>query len=298
MSVFSSVLKRDNAVQDRIVPPTGFTAQLTILTAAAMAFLAVFAMTLSLATGRLADKWGGALAQSSTVRISAPVDQIEAQTKAAMAVLTTTPGVREARVLSLEEERALLAPWLGPSLPIENLPLPVLIDVTETSEGYDADGLRLRLAGEAPGAVLDDHTRWRRPLLSAASRLRFLGVVSLILIAGITGAMITLAANAALAANGKVIQVLRLVGAKDTFIASAFVRQFTMRGFVGAALGVVIGMLAVAVLPSAQTEGGFLTGLGFQGFEWLWPCVIPPIAAGVAYVATRMAAKQTLKRLM
>lgn len=298
MSFLLPFLKIDQTIQDRIVPPSGFTAQLTVLTSAAMAFLAVFALTLSLATGRLADRWSGELARSSTVRISAPLEQIEAQTKAALGVLETTPGVKVARALSVEEQRALLEPWFGPSLPIDTLPLPVLIDVQETSEGYDSESLRLRLAGEAPGAVLDDHTRWRKPLISAASRLRFLGLLSLVLIGGVTAAMIILAANAALAANGQVIRVLRLVGAKDGYIASAFVRQFTLRGFSGAVLGAFLGTVAVALLPSAQTSGGFLTGLGFQGFEWLWPFVIPPLAAGVAYGATRFAAKQTLKRLM
>lgn len=298
MSFLLPFLKIDQTIQDRIVPPSGFTAQLTVLTSAAMAFLAVFALTLSLATGRLADRWGGELARSSTVRISAPLEQIEVQTKAALGVLETTPGVKVARALSVEEQRALLEPWFGPSLPIDTLPLPVLIDVQETSEGYDSESLRLRLAGEAPGAVLDDHTRWRKPLISAASRLRFLGLLSLVLIGGVTAAMIILAANAALAANGQVIRVLRLVGAKDGYIASAFVRQFTLRGFSGAVLGAFLGTVAVALLPSAQTSGGFLTGLGFQGFEWLWPFVIPPLAAGVAYGATRFAAKQTLKRLM
>jgi cell division transport system permease protein len=206
--------------------------------------------------------------------------------------------VSVARALSVDEQRALLEPWFGPSLPIDTLPLPVLIDVQETTEGYDSESLRLRLAGEAPGAVLDDHTRWRKPLISAASRLRFLGLFSLVLIGGVTAAMIILAANAALAANGQVIRVLRLVGAKDGYIASAFVRQFTLRGFSGALLGTFLGTVAVALLPRAQTAGGFLTGLGFQGFEWLWPFVIPPLAAGVAYGATRFAAKQTLKRLM
>ncbi|MBU2868823.1 cell division protein FtsX [Pacificibacter marinus] len=298
MSFLLPFLKIDKTVQDRIVPPSGFTAQLTILTSAAMAFLAVFALTLSLATGRLADRWAGELAQSSTVRISAPIAQVEAQTKAALAVLETTPGVREARALDADEQRALLEPWFGPSLPLDSLPLPVLIDVKETAEGYDSESLRLRLAGEAPGAVLDDHTRWRKPLITAANRLRLLGVVSLILIGGVTAAMITLAANAALAANGQVIRVLRLVGAKDAYIASAFVRQFTFRGFSGALFGAFLGTVAIALLPDAQTTGGFLTGLGFRGYEWFWPFVIPPFAACVAYGATQFAAKQTLKRLM
>ena len=38
----------------RIVPPSGFTAILTIASAAAMAFLAVFTLALYLATGELA----------------------------------------------------------------------------------------------------------------------------------------------------------------------------------------------------------------------------------------------------
>jgi len=58
-----------------VVPPTGITARLTAFAAAAMAFLTVFALALSLATGRLADRWGSALAQSSTIRISAPEEQ-------------------------------------------------------------------------------------------------------------------------------------------------------------------------------------------------------------------------------
>ena len=88
------------------------------------------------------------------------------------------------------------------------------------------EGLRLRLAAEAPGAVLDDHTRWRRPLVRAAERLRMLGWASILLIAATTAAMITLAANAALAANAQVIGVLRLVGARDAYIARAFERRF------------------------------------------------------------------------
>ncbi|WP_281984389.1 cell division protein FtsX [Thalassorhabdomicrobium marinisediminis] len=280
---------------ERAVPPTGFTARLTVLTAGAMAFLAVFALALSLATGRLADRWAAELAQTSTLRISAPQGQLDAQTEAALRVLQTTPGVAEARALSADEQRALLAPWFGPDLPIESLPVPQLIEIIEDSEGYDPAGLRARLQAEVPGAVLDDHTRWREPLIEAAGRLRLLGLVSMGLIAVATAAMITLAANAALAANAQLIRVMRLVGAKDIYIARAFVRRFTLRALIGAALGTLAGTLAVMLLPRTDAAGGFLTGLGFQGLHWLWPLVIPILAALVAFVATRQAALKTLR---
>lgn len=284
-----------DAQADKVVPPTGFTAWLTVFSAGAMAFLAVFALALSLAAGRLAAHWGNELARSSTVRISAPAGQLATQTDLALNVLNTTRGVASARALSAQEQRTLLEPWFGPDLSLDTLPIPQLIEVTEDSTGFDPDGLRLRLAAEVPGAILDDHTRWRRPLVRAASRLRLLGWMSLLLIGGTVAAIITLAANAALSANTQVISVLRLVGARDRYIAQAFVRRFTLRALTGAGIGMITGLLLILLLPRAQAEGGFLTGLGFQGWHWLWPVCIPVVAAAVAFVATGMAAKAMLR---
>ena len=132
------------------------------------------------------------------------------------------------------------------------------------------------------------------PLVDAARALRRLGAVSILLIAGATAAMITLAANAALAANAQVIEVLRLVGALDSYIAHAFVRRFTLRALGGAAAGVGLGMIGVWLMPSASNEGGFLTGLGFQGWAWGLPLLIPPLGALVAFAATTRAANKRL----
>lgn len=282
---------------DRVVPPSGHTAWLTSFTAGAMAFLAVFALALSLAAGRLADRWSDALERTATVRLSAPEDQIDLQTKAVLAILSTTPGIATARAMTDDEQRALLEPWFGPDLPIDALPLPRLIELTESGSGYDGEGLRQRLAAEAPGAVLDDHTRWRRPLAVAAARLRLLGLLSIVLIGTATAAMITLAANSALAANAQVVKVLRLVGARDSYIARAFVRRFTLRALSGAAMGTAAGMIGVALLPSTDSAGGFLTGLGFQGISWLYPLILPPLAAVVAFAATRASAFRKLREL-
>ena len=292
-----TLLRAEIAAADRVVPPTGFTARLTVLTAAAMAFLAVFALALSLATGRLADRWSEALARSATIRLSAPPEQMETQLKAVLDTLATTPGVESFRALDDGEMKTLLDPWFGPDLPVASLPLPKLVELTETASGMDAEGLRLRLAAEAPGAVLDDHTRWRRPLVAAAERLRLFGLLSLLLIGAAMAGMITLAAQAALAANAQVIRTLRLVGARDAYIARAFVRRFTARGLMGAAAGTALGMLAVAALPATDEAGGFLTGLGFAGWGWLWPLVLPGLAAAVAWGATRHAAFRMLRNV-
>lgn len=290
-------LLRSDTGADRVVPPTGHTAQLTVLASAAMAFLAVFALALAFSLNRLADRWEAELAGTATVRVSAPEGQIDAQVAAALRALEQTPGVAGARALTDDEQRALLAPWFGPDLPVDALPLPRLIEFREVPPGFDATGLRLRLQAEAPGAVLDDHTRWREPLVAAADRLRTLAMIALALMGFVVAALVTLAASSALASNRQVIEVLRLVGARDSYIARAFVRRFTIRAMLGAIAGTLAGLIAVLLIPSAQEEGGFLTDLGFSGVEWAIPLLLPILTGLVAFAATRTAAFAALRRI-
>ena len=201
------------------------------------------------------------------------------------------------RVITPEEQQALLEPWFGPDLPVDALPVPRLIDIREDGRGYDPQGLRLRLAAEVPGAVLDDHSRWQRPLVKAAQRVWALGLFSIVLMGATSAAMITLATRAAMAANAQVVAVLRLIGARDSYIASAFVRRFTLRAFFGAAIGTAAGALAMYLLPSKNDQAMILSGLGFQQLQWLWLLALPPIIAAVAFFATRQATRRELRRL-
>ncbi len=56
-------------------------------------------------------------------------------------------------------------------------------------------------------------------------------------------------------------------------------------------------MIGVLLMPEASDEGGFLTGLGFQGWGWLVPLMIPPLGAVVAFAATTRAATKRLGEL-
>ncbi len=260
-----------------------------------MAFLAVFALALSVSSARLAESWAQALAQTATVRIAAPPEEMAEQTALVLEVLRTTPGIEAVRELGSAEQAALLEVWLGPDLPLDTLPLPRLIEVTETADGPDRQGLRLRLSAEAPGAVYDDHTRWRAPLVDASARMQMLANLSLALIASVVAAIVTLAASAALASNAQVIGVLRLVGAQDRFIARAFVRRMTARAAVGAVLGTAAGLIAVLSLPEGGAGSPILVGLGFDGASWVLPFALPVVMTVLAWIATTATAFRVLR---
>jgi cell division transport system permease protein len=119
-------------------------------------------------------------------------------------------------------------------------------------------------------------------------------VVAVVLTLVAMAAMVTLAAGFSLAANAQVIRVLRLVGARDAFIARAFTRRFALRALLGAGVGTLAAMAALAALP--QDEGGMLSGLGPQGMDWLAMLAIPPLAALIAWTTTRLAAMRVLRK--
>ncbi|GGE51510.1 cell division protein FtsX [Actibacterium pelagium] len=277
----------------RFVPPSKLTGRLTLAAAAAMSFLAVFALVLTMAAHRQAALWGQTLAGTATVRIASPHEPEQVQ--AALVILETTTGVNAARILSEDEHAALLAPWLGPDLPLQDLPLPSLIEVELSPDGIDTLGLNLRLQAEVPSATFDDHSRWRAPLIDAAKRMRNLGWAALGLTFATLAVMVALSTQSALASNKQEIDVLHLVGAEDRFIARAFVWRFTGRAVAGALLGTGLGIIATLLLPNDPAAGSFLTALPPNGLGWLVPFLVVPLVAAVAYLATRVTVMRLLK---
>lgn len=282
---------------DRLLPRGGGASALSIgFVAAVMAFFAVIVLALALAAGRLADEWSNELADTATLQVFATEDAVEAQARAALDVLRTTPGIRSVRIIESEEQQAMLAPWFGTDLALDALPLPLLIEVVADRDQLDREDLARRMAAEAPGAVYDDHAAWRAPLVAAAERLQVFAFACLALLALAFGAVLFLAATAAVAANSQVIQTLRLVGARDGFISAAFTRRLTRQAAGGGALGALAGLALLAFLPSASEQGFFLVGVGPRGAQWLAPALVPLACAAVAWFAARLAARAQLRR--
>ena len=217
---------------------------------------------------------------------------IEEQARAALDVLRQTPGVRSVRMVDLAEQEKLLEPWLGPEIPMESLPLPLLIEVATDREALDAAALRARLAEAAPGAVYDDHAAWRLPLVATAERLGRFGLASLGLLALALGAGMVLAAQAAVAANGAAIRTLRLVGAEDGFIARGFARRLALRAAAGALAGTAAGMRPRGAAAAGE-RAGVLPGrdrarrLAVAGAARWCRSAAVAIAWGAASAATR-----------
>ena len=110
MSALADLLRGDKTAE-RTVPPTGYTALLTLVSAAAMAFLAVFVLAIALSAGRQASEWESSLQNTGTVRVSAEQDMLQSQVEAVELILSQTPGIGSTRRVTDAEQAALLEPW-------------------------------------------------------------------------------------------------------------------------------------------------------------------------------------------
>lgn len=290
---FGRMLGRD---ADGIVPHSAATARALVVLVAILSFFAVMAVALGLATHRLALAWDRDLAGTATLQVLADEDEVEAQARAALDVLRATPGVQSVRMIGLDEQRDLLEPWLGSQAVAEDLPLPLLIEVSTDVGALDLPALRTRLADEAPGAVYDDHGSWRVPLVDSARRVRLFAGASLGLIALALLVVFGLAAHAAASANGGVIETLRLVGARDGYIARAFTRPLVLQALAGACIGAAAAMGLLAFVPPNSEPGFFLAGIGPVGRDWLLPLLVPPSAALLAWLGARPIVRRGLRR--
>jgi cell division transport system permease protein len=122
--------------------------------------------------------------------------------------------------------------------------------------------LRRALTQNVAGASLDDHRGWARRLAALSDVVMLIGVGVLVLVRLVTILSVSFATRGAVAANRAVVEVLHLVGARESFIASAFQRHFLVVGLNGAVLGGAAAALFFLLAGDAADLASIVPGGG------------------------------------
>ena len=270
-----------------------------------MVYLAALALAGAVLADGLVERWRSDLADAVTVQVFPAAEAESAEARAArieeaVRFLSVLPGVAGARAVPQSEVLRLLEPWLGSGNLAEDLPLPSLIAV-ELIPGavVDLAETKRRLAEAVPGAVLEDHKPWLGDLGRLAQGIEILAIVTMTLVAIASILTIVFVSRSALAQHLEVIQVLSLIGARDSYIAAQLQAYSFRLATLGAAFGVA--MAIATVLAGNALLGRAETGLlpMAQSFSWRWLLLLLPVpAAGlIAVLTTRATVLRQLRRL-
>lgn len=287
----------------RIMPDAGAAGRPLTAVIAVMCFLACLALGSLVIISRSVDDWTRSMSSEMTVQIRPIASKdIEREVAKAVKLLKATKGIVAVSALSAEDGAKLLEPWLGPVALMKELPIPRLIEVTVNKRDPPAlTALSAELARIVPGATLDNHDRWQKHILRAASAFKLAGYGILFLITVTTIAIVVFATRAAMSSNNDVVEVLHLVGAADSYIALQVQRHFLWvslkAGFYGAVGGIIIFALLRRLLngPSPADQGAsaqqMLVGGSAFGFaDYVLFLLVPLAAALISVVTARLAA--------
>lgn len=274
---------------------------------APMVFLSAVALASAFILNGLIGRWDRDVSGTLTVEVAtAPGDATEAaeptrqRVEQVLRILSGTPGIASAHALSQEQLIALMAPWLGTSDVLKDLPLPALIDVTvKPDSDLDVDALSVKIAKAVPGASLDDHRRWLDRLIGLSRSIEWLAIGIVTLIGLVTGATVYYATRTGMAIHREVVEVLHVIGAPDAYIAGQFAHRAFILGLKGGIFGLMLTLpiLGGIAFGAHKMQGGFLADLSLPLIAIVAVLMLPLVSAGLAMLTARLAAYGALARM-
>src|SRR2546421_3132535 len=292
-----------------IVPADSISGRALLAVIAIMTFLAALTLGAVVLVRSAAGEWQSAVAREITIQVRPSAERnVEADVQKAVALASAMPGVAGVRPYSKEESGRLLEPWLGSGLALDELPVPRMIVVRITpGETPDLAALRKQLAEQVPAASLDDHRGWVDRMRAMARSAVLIGLCILALVIAATMLSVMFATRGAMSTNRQIIEMLHVVGAKQSFIAGEFQRHFLLLGLKGGAVGGAAAMILFALIgflsdwfkgSPGESQAGALFGnlsLGAEGYGAMVGLVV--LVAAVTAGTSRLTVQRTLRSM-
>ncbi len=224
-------------------------------------------------------------------------------TENVIALLERTPGVEEANLLTDAQMQALLKPWLGDDIALDELSVPVMINVRTAVKGdrsvVDLEALQAALTDIDKDILLDDRGPWVAHVAQATALLKALVVaIALLLLACVLG-MIVLVAKTNLRLHFKTVSLLHMFGATDEYILRQFQSNSAVLAGRGACIGTAAGLAVflLAVILSLRWHSPLVPEISLTMAHGLLFLLLPLLTASIALVATRLVVKSMLEHM-
>lgn len=270
-----------------IIPSNAASLRSLTVTMAVMSYLACLAVGALILVDRAVTSWTSGLAKEMTIQLRHVKDSdIEAELGKAREIAAGFPGIITAEILDREAGEKLLEPWLG-GQPLEGLPVPRLIRVvSDMGNPPDVEALRSALSA-VKGVHLDTHRKWEAELTRMARALSALSYAILALISLSAIAIVIFATRAVLQSNRHIVDLLHLVGARDSYIARQIDGRFFRTGMLSGFIGVGMGLLTFLFLAMAGGSGG---GFSSASRSLLFPAPGMPVWSYALLLSVPLAA--------
>lgn len=256
---------------------------------------AVFAISDSL------ERWDAGVSNRISVEIPLHHElDCERLMPAIVGYLKTFPGVTKVEAVEQERLLDLLSPWVGQTNKLNNIPLPIIIDLdVKANADISLPDLVIGLQRFDAGVRVEAHARWLESIKTLRMALQVIAIMFAVIIALAVVSIITLVTKTGLATYQEIIDTLRLIGAKNSYIAAKFQQNAFRLTSNGALKGYVLAAITVVLLSQANLIIGLPDFLqpSFSPILFVYMGIAPVFALSLSYIIARFAVLGTLKAI-
>ena len=156
------------------------------------------------------------------------------------------PEVASVHLVDDAEKQKLLEPWLGAGGLPEDVRLPDLVVVRLRSDAPSGlEAVKTRVAALAPEFTIEDHARWQGDMLAFTHSIELLASIIIGLIAAAAVTTVIFVTKTGLSIHRRVIEIVHLVGAYDSYIAKQFLLHAMRLGLIGGIGGTALAGLTL-----------------------------------------------------
>ena len=196
--------------------------------------------------------------------------------------------------------KSLLANWVGEKDINSNFRLPTLLDVKfKVSKDFNIEYFKSQLRMISSDIKIENHSTWSQRLFSFGKSLSLIAVIIGGFIFVCLSIIIALVTKSSLQAYYSTLDTLRLMGAKDSYIANIFQSQImkaSMKGgFIGFLLSIPIVYLFMIIMQHFGLNGITWNSVFFKNSLVL--LLVPIIVTMISMLVSRITVLSHLKSL-
>ena len=270
-----------------------------------MTFVAALTLFASMSLSNIISHWNNVISGSLTIQqpiydLAGINRQEEAMEELASVceLLKQQPFVESFHVLDDDQMEELMTPWLGDFSQIDELPIPKLIDVRlKKGEQISLDILKNEINTLAPYAKIDSHRIWLSHLVEISGGIQKTIFVILFLLILTTAFTVIYTTRSTLLVQESTLELLQLMGAKDSSISFGLALNSFKKGFCGAFLGLLFALPIVGIvvtLVGSQPDSLFLQG-ALTKFQWGIIILLPFIIASLSFITALLTGFRKLR---
>lgn len=294
-------IKKDSAINDTNL---GFLPWIT----AFMVFLACITLYAFLSLNTFLKNWDNEISNSAVIQIIPDLskekitEDLNNKTEKAKTILEKNKNISNIKLLNTQEMEKLLSPWIGENINYDEINIPKIIEITfntKIEKEFIIKQIETELKEINGDFEIETYKSWTKNMYRMINAFKILSTVIILFITIAIIATVIYATKTNLKIHKPYIEILHLIGAKDSFIANKFALHTLGLSIFGSILGLIIAIPTTAGISKLANSVSIIQNNNSINLkDYMIISLIPVITSLISVITAKITVYKTLNKMV